>query len=243
MALTNAAAFDLRPYSYTSDGKLIENARRIGGLIQPQIDIAIAGDTVLVGKGRYAENLTVDKRIMLVGAGSGSDLAANTVLRPATGNVVTITGTGASDADPLLLKALRIEPQGTVGINLGNGSRTLAETISYARVENVQVAGVQNQAFTENERCLNLDYNKSVAHLTVLDSSFSQCDHGWAFFKNNGPDITSNTAQFVSVTNLHLRATAIRASTWRHCPMLSLKMWSLKQRSRRQLELAVEWRH
>ena len=63
------------------------------------------------------------------------------MLRPPTGNVVTITGSGASDADPLLLKNLRIEPQGTVGINLGNGNAAVAETISYLRLEDVQVVG------------------------------------------------------------------------------------------------------
>jgi hypothetical protein len=169
--------------------------------LQTVINAASVGDTLLLSPGLYTQNITIDKHLKLIGAGSGSDPATNTVLRPATGNVVTIAGSGVSDSDPLLLKNLRVEPQGTFGINVGNGNDTIAEMMSYLRLENVKVAGMANQAFTENERCLNVGLNKSVAHLTVVNSGFSECDHGWYFTKHNGGTFTPNTAQYVTVTD------------------------------------------
>ena len=198
---TSLPAFAVRTYSYPNGTYgTFNNVRRIGALIQPEIVNAVPGDTVLVDSGLYAENLVIDKQVKLVGDGSGSDPAANTVLRPATGNVVTITGAGVSDDNPLLLKSLRIEPQGTVGINLGNTDLSVPQTMSYLRLEDVQVVGTPNQAHLENERGVNLDLNKSVAHLSVVNSGFSQCDHGWYFTKNNGT-FTPNTAQYISVSN------------------------------------------
>ena len=169
--------------------------------IQAAIDSASPGDTIKVRPGTYAENLLIAKHVKLVGAGSGSDAATNTVLQPPSGTVVTITGSGESDSNPLLLKSLRITPQGTVGINLGNTDLSAAETVNYLRLEDVQVVGSLNQASGEHERCLNLDLNKSVVHLSVVNSGFSQCDYGWYFGKHDGTTFTPNTAQYVTVSN------------------------------------------
>ena len=198
---TSLPVFDVRTYSYPGTYGTFNNVRSIGALVQPEIVNAVPDDTILVGSGLYAENLVVDKQVKLVGAGSGSDPTTNTVLRPATGNVVTITGSGVSDGNPLLLKSLRIEPQGTVGINLGNTDLLVPQTMSYIRLEDVQVVGTPNQAHIEDERGINLDLNKSVAHLVVVNSGFSQCDHGWYFTKHNGATFTPNTAQYISVSN------------------------------------------
>ena len=176
VALANAATFDVRPYSYTSGSYFIDNARRIGGLIQPQIDIAAAGDTVLVGKGLYVEDITASKHVKVIGVGSGSDSTTNTVLRRAVGgSAFVLSGNGTSNSDPILLKNLRIEPMGQYGINLGNAQ--------YVRIENVQVAGSPGTA-VENEVCLKIATEASVADLTIVDSGFSNCDHGWYFAKN-----------------------------------------------------------
>ncbi len=176
VALANAATFDVRPYSYMSGSSPIDNARRIGGLIQPQIDIAATGDTVLVGKGLYVEDITANKHVKVIGVGSGSDSTTNTVLRRAVGgSALVLSGNGTSNSDPILLKNLRIEPMGQYGINLGNAQ--------YVRIENVQVAGSPGTA-VENEVCLKIATEASVADLTIVDSGFSNCDHGWYFAKN-----------------------------------------------------------
>ena len=169
--------------------------------IQAAIDKSAPGDTIKVHPGTYAENLVIAKHIKLVGAGSGSDPASSTVLQPPSGIVVTITGSGESDSNPLLLKSLRIKPQGTVGINLGNTDLQAAQTMSYIRLEDVQVVGTLSQSHQENERGINLDLNKSVAHLAVVNSGFSQCDYGWYFAKHSGSTFTPSTAQYVTVGN------------------------------------------
>ena len=169
--------------------------------IQAAIDKSSPGDTIMVHPGTYAENLAITKQVKLVGAGSGSDGASSTVLQPATGIAVTIKASGVSDSNPLLLKGLRIKPQGTVGINLGITDLSTPQTVSFIRLEDVQVSGTPNQAHGEKERCLNLDLNKSVAHLTVVNSGFSQCDYGWYFVKHDGSTFTPSTAQYVTVSN------------------------------------------
>ncbi len=169
--------------------------------IQVAIDKSAPGDTVKVHPGIYAENLVIAKHIKLMGTGSGSDPASSTVLQPPSGNVVTITGSGESDSNPLLLKSLRIKPQGTVGINLGSTDLQAAQTMSYIRLEDVQVVGTLSQSHKENERGINLDLNKSVAHLSVVNSGFSQCDYGWYFAKHSGSTFTPSTAQYVTVGN------------------------------------------
>jgi hypothetical protein len=201
-----ASTFDVRTYAYVSGSYNFNNVRRIGGLIQPEVGTAQPGDTIQLTKGLFVENVTLSKHVKLLGAGSGSDPTANTVLRLPNNavpieSVVTLTGSGVSDADPLLLKALRIEPRGEVGISLGIvGNWNAVQSVSYLRFEDVQVVGTPGQSHIENERCLDLELNKSVAHLIVVNSGFSQCDHGWYFNKHNGA-ITPSTAQYIAVYN------------------------------------------
>ncbi len=62
---------DLRTFSYTSSsGYTFNNVRRIGGVIQAEVDNAQNGDTVLVKPGVYTEQVTISKKsVTLQGAG------------------------------------------------------------------------------------------------------------------------------------------------------------------------------
>ena len=87
-----------RAWSYST----FTNVKSIGAVIQPEIDHAIAGDTVLVGAGMFPERLTIDEGIHLLGAGatfSSSLVATGTVIDGSSfgaadscGNVIDITG-------------------------------------------------------------------------------------------------------------------------------------------------------
>ncbi len=57
------AAFNVRTYAYDT----FTNVRRIGPLIQPEIDRAVNGDTVLVNQGTYAESPNLTKSLTLLG--------------------------------------------------------------------------------------------------------------------------------------------------------------------------------
>ncbi len=87
---------ELRAYSYTSGSYTFDNVRRIGALIQGEVDHAAASDTVLAKAGTYTEQVTVGKSIRLVGAGTdASIIKAPATLPIATSpdsTIVKITG-------------------------------------------------------------------------------------------------------------------------------------------------------
>jgi len=147
-----------------------------GSTLQSLIDAAAPGDTLLLSPGLYTQDITVSTHVKLVGSGSGSDPATATILRrTSTGSAVVLSGSGQSNSDPILLKDLRIEPMGQYGINMGNAQ--------YVRLENVQVAGSAGTN-VESEVGLKISTAASVSDLTVVNSGFSNCDHGWYFAKN-----------------------------------------------------------
>lgn len=62
----------VRPYSYVSGPYTFNTVRRIGAIIQPEVDHGLAGDTVLIGAGAYEEQVIVNGLdLTLQGAGMG----------------------------------------------------------------------------------------------------------------------------------------------------------------------------
>jgi hypothetical protein len=90
---------DVRSYVYTSGSNIYNDVRQIGAVIQPEVDHALTGDTVLVGPGTYPEQVTIPTSITFLGSGP-----ANTFIQaPATmpnaashSSIVTISGAGVS---------------------------------------------------------------------------------------------------------------------------------------------------
>ncbi|MCH6200418.1 T9SS type A sorting domain-containing protein [Aquiflexum sp. LQ15W] len=75
------------------------------GTIQAGINAAAAGNVVRVDAGIYTENLTINKRITLKGAGS-----ASTTIQAATASmpVITVTGSGLDASNRLVISGLKI---------------------------------------------------------------------------------------------------------------------------------------
>ncbi len=69
IALEDLDTFDVREFSYTSGAATISNVRLIGSSINNEIGHAQNGDTVLLSKGTFVENVTINKSIELAGAG------------------------------------------------------------------------------------------------------------------------------------------------------------------------------
>jgi uncharacterized repeat protein (TIGR01451 family) len=69
VTLADVANFDVRAYTYTSGSYTFTNTRRIGALIQGEINNSVAGDTILVKKGSvsYSEDVLVNKGVKIIG--------------------------------------------------------------------------------------------------------------------------------------------------------------------------------
>lgn len=69
VTLADVANFDVRAYTYTSRSYTFTNTRRIGALIQGEINNSVAGDTVLVKKGSvsYSEDVLVNEGVKIIG--------------------------------------------------------------------------------------------------------------------------------------------------------------------------------
>lgn len=95
------------------------------GSIQRGVDAASAGDTVSVGAGTFAEQLSVNKRLILAGAGGDQTLISPTSLATdASGmkNILTIGGSAATDVEVSGFTFRGPVPELTAGIFVRDGA-------------------------------------------------------------------------------------------------------------------------
>ncbi|HKP17570.1 MAG TPA: hypothetical protein VJT84_03760 [Gaiellaceae bacterium] len=178
--------------------------------IQGAIDASDPGDTIHVAAGTYPEHVTVDKKLLLDGAGD------TTIVDPTTdGPAITITA-GGSSGDPLILsdlKATGVTGTGNTGSGLkigagvtdvtishvtstGNGGNGLAvdTTGALARLtlDSVDFSGNTQSGFRLPTSMAGLD------GLTITDSHFD--NNGFAGMEINGPPSTAAVTN-VSITD------------------------------------------
>ena len=148
IALSDVANFTPRSYSYTnSDGKTFNDVCRIGGEIQQDItNVAQAGDVVMVGAGTYPENVTVNKRITLNGAGATTIISSAATTTP----VMTITASGANATDRLVISNLKVT--GATGLeNPGAGILvSSSSSAGYYTFSGVEATGNQGSGIAFN---------------------------------------------------------------------------------------------
>ncbi|MCP4663308.1 MAG: hypothetical protein GY856_48570 [bacterium] len=109
--------------------------------IQYAVDnVAGDGATVQLTPGTFNENVLIDKRITLGGAGSGDDPAVDSIIvsaSPGT-NVIRLTTGGASATERMIIRDLRVTG-GAGGPNGGNGINIVGG--SYMTFDNVAAVG------------------------------------------------------------------------------------------------------
>lgn len=195
LGLINAAPSTFKPTAaiqQLSDGSFhVLNTMKI----QPAIDLAEAGGTIYIKPGVYTENITINKQIRLIGAGSGENSNSNTILRKNSNAAVVTLAASGTQASPILLKDLRIEPLGVYGINVPSGA------VEYVSLENIKVIGSKPTNDTESEVGLKVATSASLRNVRVEGSSFDQLHYGWYFAKHGDWTSGSSTVENVVVMN------------------------------------------
>ncbi|MCP4546637.1 MAG: hypothetical protein GY835_09260, partial [bacterium] len=175
------------------------------GTIQAAIDAAIAGDEIQLIAGTYTENIDVNKRVEIIGVGSGDDPLTNTIItQTAAGagdpkvGVVQLTASGIS-GDPILFKDLRIKPVGLAGFSVGRFCESTGQSVEYIKLDNVDVIGTNVNPSTEQERGLYVDRTSTLRYLDIDYSAFDNLTYGWYLHKEVSAD--ASTVQYVTVDN------------------------------------------
>jgi len=167
--------------------------------IQSAINAASAGDTILVAAGVYHENITIDKQLQIIGAGSGTIITQSSAGAGDTRiGVIQLSASGTA-LNPVLIQNLRIEPISLAGISVGRFTEATGTTISHIRIDHVDVVGTNTSPSTEQERGLYVDRTSTLEHLEVSNSSFDNLTYGWYLHKDVSAD-TSNV-RYVNVIN------------------------------------------
>jgi len=177
-----------------------------GNMNQPYATITLGteavvpGGTVYVAAGTYTENVPLNKRLSLLGAGSGT--SGTIITNPSGGDskigVVQITASGVSAADPLLLKDLRIQPVGLAGLSIGRFTEATGLNVSYLELDNVHVIGTNASPATEQERGFYVDLTSTVQNLVIKNSAFDNLSYGWYLMKHVSAD--ASTVRYVNVS-------------------------------------------
>lgn len=184
VTLSNVPEFKVQDYSYTSSGYFIENVRRIGSIIQNEIDIAKKGNTVLLGSGTFAEQIEISKNLTLQGT-VGSIIQSPAVLVDSfTTSSVNKPVIYVHNADNVVLDGLIVD-----GFNKGNAN------YKFIGIAYLNAGGTISNSIVKN----------------IMDNPFSGAQHGVGIYANN-VDGTPRILNIMDNSVIDFQKTGIAAS-------------------------------
>ncbi len=141
-------------------------APNTAGSIQRGIDVASTGDTVNVDAGTFTENVTVNKRVRIHGAGS---TVSGTVVTSAAANtvVMNVTANGLNTSNPVLLDSMRIT--GATGSGNPASGVQIAPAVAPAQFLSFDnIAAVSNQGHG-----LSFNFGGTANDITLVNCDLS----------------------------------------------------------------------
>ncbi len=167
--------------------------------IQNAINAASAGDTITIASGTYHENINIDKQLRITGAGNTTIITQSSAgAGDSRIGVIQLSASGTS-ANPISIENLRIEPVSLAGISVGRFTEQTGTSVSYVRLDHVEVSGTNTSPSTEQERGLYVDRTSTLEHLEISNSAFNNLTYGWYLHKDVSVD-TSNV-RYVDVSD------------------------------------------
>lgn len=174
---------DVRTFTYTTSYGTMPDVRRIGGVIQGEIDHALSGDTVLVKDGVYTENLVIGTDLTIIGESLDTIVQSPDIIPLCYSDKKPIVCVQDSE---VVLSTLTVDGAGKGNVNnsfIGVGYRNAGGT-----VQNARIIGIEN-------------------------TPFSGTQHGVAMYVYNDDTVgRSFTIDNVFITDFQKNAMAINAS-------------------------------
>jgi len=176
--------------------------------IQAAIDGANPGDIIHIpAKGTaYTESFTINKRVSIIGDGNGSDPMVDTVIQNDDQSIITLSASGLSELEPILIKNLRIEPKHKEAIILGSYDAPFSVSVSFLKLKDLVFHGISvNNDDTSKIRETGLAVYKlaSLSYLTIDNCEFNDLSYGITSHKDM--DDADSTDNFNHVTIIDSR--------------------------------------